>query len=141
MKAHRFFLLLSVAVGLVLAGCSTPETRIKANIETFNRLEPAQQELIKKGEIALGFTADAARLALGEPDHIRIKKDASGEREVWIYTTWETPSGVVLYQGWYHRYYHAYYPFYMETASRRERDHLRVTFQDGKVVSIEKETR
>jgi len=141
MKHFFPFSVFAVLAALFLAGCSTPESRIKNNQDLFNRLTPAQQELIKKGQVALGFDADMVHLAIGEPDHIRVRTDAKGTSEVWIYSTWESSSGVILYRGWYHRRYDTLYPYYLETPTRRERDHFRVTFKDGKVASIETETK
>ncbi|MFA5263400.1 MAG: hypothetical protein WC378_06205 [Opitutaceae bacterium] len=141
MKLSFAFSLLAAFAGFMVAGCSTPESRIKDNPGVFNRLTPAQQELIKKGQVDIGFDADMVHLAIGEPDHVRVRTDAKGTSEVWIYTTWESSSGVVLYRGWYHRRFDTMYPYYLESTSRRERDHFRVTFREGKVVSIETETK
>ena len=47
----------------------------------------------------------------------------------------------MLYSGWYHRHYGGMYPYYLETTARRERDHFRVTFKDGKVAAIDSETK
>ena len=120
-------------------GCSTPTTRIQKNLVAFNALPPAQQELIKKGEIAVGFTPTAVELALGEPDHVRIRTDASGTSEVWIYTEWEDGDGGILYTGFYHRCFRYEYPYYLYAPYRRERDRMRVTFKDDKVIAIDKE--
>ncbi len=122
-------------------GCSTPETRIEKNLDSFNRLPAAQQALIKKGEIAIGFDETAVMLALGEHDHVRERTDVHGTSEVWVYTEWEGSDGAMLYSGFYHRCYRYEYPYYLYAPSRRERDHLRVTFKKGKVVAIAKQTR
>ncbi len=141
MKLSLPLILIAAIAGMFMAACSTPESRIKDNPASFNKLSSEQQELIKQGKIALGFDTDMVHLAIGEPDHIRTRTDAAGTSEVWIYTTWESSSGSMLYRGWYHRRYDALYPYYLETASRRERDHFRVTFKEGKVISIETETK
>jgi len=141
MKLSLSFMLLAALTGFFLSACSTPESRIKDNPSVFSKLTPEQQALIKQGKVALGFDAEMVHLAIGEPDHIRTRTDASGTKEVWIYTTWESSSGAVLYRGWYHRSYDALYPYYLEAPSRRERDHFRVTFSEGKVISIETETK
>jgi hypothetical protein len=141
MKISHSISLISACVCFLLAGCSTTESRIKDNPDAFNRLAPAQQELIKKGQIAIGFDADMVHLAIGEPDHIRVRTDLAGTSEVWIYTTWENSAGGILYSGWYHRRFDSFYPYYLEVPARRERDHFRVTFKDGKVIAIETETK
>ena len=61
---------LALAAGLVLAGCATPEARIRENPAAFDRATPAQQELIKQGKVAIGFDEALVQLALGVPDRI-----------------------------------------------------------------------
>jgi outer membrane protein assembly factor BamE (lipoprotein component of BamABCDE complex) len=141
MKTSKFLLLAATALAaLCVAGCSTPEARIRKNPEAFARLTPAQQDLIRKGQIAIGFDQEMVQLALGEPDHIITRTDATGASEIWSYTTYESPDGMLLYRGWYHRYYYwgdPMFPYYLDYPHRQERDHYRVTFKDGRAVSIE----
>ena len=141
MKTSKFLLLAATALAaLGIAGCSTPESRIRKNPEAFARLTPAQQDLIRKGQIAIGFDQEMVQLALGEPDHIITRTDATGASEIWSYTTYESTDGMLLYRGWYHRYYNwgdPMFPYYLDDPHRRERTHYGVTFKDGKAVSIE----
>ncbi len=141
MKTSKFLILAATALAaLCVAGCSTPEARIRKNPEAFARLTPAQQDLIRKGQIAIGFDQEMVQLALGEPDHIITRTDATGASEIWSYTTYESPDGMLLYRGWYHRYYYwgdPMFPYYLDYPHRQERDHYRVTFKDGRAVSIE----
>jgi hypothetical protein len=139
MSKHSFLLLFSLALGLILAGCSTPETRIKGNLEAFNKATPQQQEMIKKGEVALDFTPDLVRLAIGDPDSVRHRVDKHGESEVWIYRVYEAEAGTILYSGYYHRYYRDIYPYYDTVIHRKAHEIGRITFAGGKVVSIERE--
>lgn len=141
MKNIRLFTLFSLFALGFLSACSTPSTRIQANLDLFNHLPAAQQEMIKKGEVGIGFNAEMVHLALGDPSHVRERTDASGTSEVWVYTSYESPSGGVLYQGWYHRHYSGLYPFYTELPGRREKEQIRITFTEGKVSAIEKEKR
>jgi hypothetical protein len=134
--------LILVFTGLFLfAGCSTPAARIENNPEAFNRCTPQQQELIKQGQIAIGFDQGMVKLALGDPDRITTRTDASGQSEVWHYVTYETDEGLVLYTGYYHRFRGpVFYPYYLDYPARREHDRFRVAFKDGRVVSIEQES-
>lgn len=134
----------ALAAGIaVLAGCSTPESRIKENPAVFARLTPEQQQLIKDGKVALGFDAAMVKLAIGDPDRIHERTDASGTSEVWSYVTYEGDDGMILYRGYYHRYYYGlgdpFYPYYLAYPSRREHTHFRVVFRNGVVVQIENE--
>jgi hypothetical protein len=141
MKTAKFILIAAAVLGLVLAaGCSTPETRIQKNPDTFARLTPAQQDLIKKGQVGLGFDETMVRLALGEPDRIRTRVSAEGTTVVWIYADWDNDDGMPLYRGWYHRYWgDPFYPYYMSYPGRRVHDQTRITLKDGKVVEVEQE--
>lgn len=141
MQLSRFLLVAGLAV---LAGCSTPQTRIDRNPQIFSTLSPTDQELIKQGKIAVGFTQDEVKLALGDPDRIYVRTDANGTNETWSYVTYETDSGVLLYRGYYHRFYRwgdPYYPYYTAYSARRERESFRVIFSAGRVATIEQEKR
>jgi hypothetical protein len=136
--------LLALAGGLaLLAGCSTPQTRINQNPEAFARLTPEQQQLIKEGKVAIGFDMSMVKLAIGDPDHVKIRTDRNGEREVWSYVTYEGDDGMLLYRGYYHRYYYGgggpFYPYYLAYPARREHEHFRVVFHEGRVIAIEQD--
>ncbi len=135
---------LVVAGLVVLAGCATPQSRIDRNPQIFSTLSPADQQLIKDGKIAVGFTPDMVKLALGDPDRIYMRTDAAGTNETWSYTTYETDDGVLLYRGYYHRYYRwgdPYFPYYTAFPARREHETFRVIFSAGRVATIEQEKR
>ncbi|HVS53715.1 MAG TPA: hypothetical protein VHD62_15270 [Opitutaceae bacterium] len=144
-KTPRFLVLLASSAALLFAaGCSTPATRIRENPELFAQLPPDQQEMIKHGQVGVGFTAEMVRLALGEPDHYSTRVDADGVGEIWSYVTYQEPDGAPLYRGWYHRYYmwgDPLYPYYLSYPGRREHERFRVIFKQGRVVSIEQEQR
>jgi outer membrane murein-binding lipoprotein Lpp len=136
----------ALAAGLaVLAGCSTPQSRINDNPAVYARLTPEQQQLIKDGKVAIGFDMAMVKLALGDPDRIRERTDANGTSETWSYVTYEGDDGLLLYTGYYHRYYYGlgdpFYPYYLAYPTRREHTHFRVVFREGKVVLIENEKR
>jgi hypothetical protein len=131
---------LALVTGLVLAGCSTPETRIAKQPELFNRLSPEQQQMIREGKVGIGFDMDMVKLALGDPDRVRERTDANGRSEVWSYVTYEGSDGALLYRGWYHRGWGSpYHPYYMTVPGRRERSRDEVVFREGRVVSVEQE--
>lgn len=141
MKTNLVRLCLLAALGaLWLAGCSTPATRIKANPEAFARLTPQQQALVQAGQIALGFDAEAVKLALGDPDRISVRTDADGETAIWHYVTYEA-DGHPLFTGNYHtgRRWGGWgpsYAYYLDYPNRRARDHFRVELRRGIVTAI-----
>jgi len=133
-------LILALAGVVLLAGCSTPQTRIKKNPAAFDRCTPEQQDLIKQGKVALGFDVEMVKLALGDPDRVTTRTDASGTSEVWHYETYETSDGAILYTGYYHHFWGGpMYAYYLDYPARRAVDHFRVAFKGGKVVAIEEE--
>lgn len=141
MKTLSFFSFLAAL--LLAAGCATPEARIKRNPDVFAQLSAGDQQLIREGKVALGFTPEMVRLALGEPDRRLERTDASGTSESWSYTTWEGPDGMLLYRGFYHRYYgwgDPYFPYYLTVPGRREREYFKVVFTGGRVSAIEQQS-
>lgn len=145
MKPRHLFTLFAGLIALFAAGCSTPETRIRANPELFNRLSPEEQNLIREGRVGIGFDQEMVRLAVGTPDRIWTRTDTEGATESWSYTTYETMDGFPLYRGFYHRYYggwyDTYYPYYLAYPARRDREVFKVVFKEGRVVAIEQESR
>lgn len=132
----------------VLAGCATPDSRIKDNPAGFNKLPPDQQALVKKGEIGLGMSEDAVQLAMGKPDRVSEHTDASGTQKIWHYTDVETYDPGFGASAWYPYGYrrHYYGPFFYPAGVypvyplSTETDRIRVVFKDGKVAAIERET-
>ena len=105
--------LIALAVLSLLAACSSPESRIKKEPgKLLPGSPPAQQELIKQGRVALGFDKEMVKLALGDPDRVRTRVDATGMTEVWHYVTYYTDSGTMIYTGYYHRGYYGGYGYY-----------------------------
>jgi outer membrane protein assembly factor BamE (lipoprotein component of BamABCDE complex) len=134
------YCLLAAAAVLITSSCSTPESRIRENPALFAQLTPQDQELIRRGRVGVGFTAEMVRLALGEPDRLTTRTSGTGTSEVWHYITYEMPSGSPLYRGWYHRYYmwrDPLYPWYMDEHERRERERLSVVFDQGRVTALD----
>jgi len=75
-----------LGAGLAAAGCaSTPASRINSNREVYNSYPMEVQEMIAAGEVAVGFTPEQVRMALGNPDRVATRTDPDGTSEVWIY--------------------------------------------------------
>ena len=144
MKTSRWSWLIALIGVLVLAGCSTPETRINKNPAAYERLTSEQQQLVRDGRVAIGFDRETVKLALGDPDRIWKRTDKSGESEAWTYTAYETSTGAPLYRGYWHRYYaHSPmdYPYFGAYAGvRKDREIFKVVFEGDAVVSVESES-
>ncbi|TAM25622.1 MAG: hypothetical protein EPN60_11995 [Nevskiaceae bacterium] len=131
----------AVLLALLLAACaSTPASRIEKDPASFTQLTPEQQEKVRAGQVAVGFDAAATRLALGEPDRVLQKTTAAGETEIWQYVDVYTyPSGPCY--GAFFRYGLPSYCFagYYGAPAQETKERMRVSFEGGKVVSVEKE--
>mgnify|MGYP006105474607 FL=1 len=82
MKISQLLCVLSI---VLISGCSTTSQRIDASGAQFNRYTPAEQRLIRSGQIAIGFDEDQVRMALGGPSHIKSDTTSSGTRYIWEY--------------------------------------------------------
>lgn len=164
MNRHRMVSCFVLGAGLLLAGCSTISTRISCNQSVFDAATAEQQEQIRAGRIGIGFTKPMVRMALGQPDRVSTRVDATGSSEIWTYmktyytttsTTGSTWCGTWPYG--YHgtslrpdgtlsdnpypagaRGYHRrfYDSFYYSNDGRSTLD-SKITFQNEKVVSFE----
>lgn len=142
-------LLISLAfLGLLLfsAGCQTVETRIKEKPAVFAGLDKTTQDMIKQGVIGIGYTEDMVYLAVGSPDQIRESVTTSTRTLIWIYNSYTS-----YYDGAYMMGYYGYgypYPYYRPYAyyfappfgagyRTEKEERIRVTFNDGKVTTID----
>ena len=76
-------------LAVLVAGCGTPAARIRRNPALFASFQPAVQGKVRQGEVAVGFTRDMVRMALGEPNRGYQCETAKGATEVWSYTAAE----------------------------------------------------
>jgi outer membrane protein assembly factor BamE (lipoprotein component of BamABCDE complex) len=71
---------------IAIAGCATPESRIKEKPEVFNSFPPDVQSKVRTGQVDIGYTKDMVYIALGKPDREYTRTTAEGTYEVWSYT-------------------------------------------------------
>jgi hypothetical protein len=99
----RFFskmLAPGIAMGtLVLASCSTVETRISEHPEIYQSLSARDQTLVSHGQIRDGMSRNAVWLAWGSPDRKIFGNMRGRDTETWIYLHYTT-------------YYPYSYPYY-----------------------------
>jgi len=145
MKTPRSFdvFMLLVACLLLVAGCASPEYRIKKNPDMFASFPPEVQELVRKGEIALGFTPDMVSMALGAPNRIYNRQSTTGSVDVWSYTSTRTSTDRqrvqtdIRYRDDRGRYRTATDWVWVDVARDTEYERLRVEFVEGKVTAID----
>jgi hypothetical protein len=133
-----------LVVGL-LAGCvSTPERRISKNPALFASFPPEIQAKVRKGEIAVGFTPDMVKLALGAPRQVHVRTTAGGETELWTYTGagYTTTMEPVQTDYWYRdragRMRQTYDVTWVDVRHHVEYPLMKVEFEGGKVKAIER---
>lgn len=76
----------AVVTAFLMAGCASPDYRIKKYPDLFNQYPEGVREKIANGEIEVGFEKDAVYLALGQPRRTYRKRSESQDQEIWIYT-------------------------------------------------------
>jgi len=131
---------------LLSGGCATVEQRIEDNRAVFETFPPDVQESIREGEIALGFTQEQVRIAMGNPDRI-VTRTEEGEKTatIWLYVGRESRLARVdafgpnrFYYGSHRGLLHRYpllRPYYVQIEEEVVTD--AVTFVDGEVAAYE----
>lgn len=72
--------------GLLLAGCaSSTNQRISQQEALFNTYTPAERQMIRTGQVAVGFDQDQVRMSLGDPSRETSIDTAAGKAIVWEY--------------------------------------------------------
>lgn len=73
---------------ILLSSCapSTPQARIDRNPQVFASLEKKEQQLVQQGQLSRGMSADAVKLAWGEPAERFEGSKNSRRTERWDYT-------------------------------------------------------
>ncbi|MFI5357151.1 MAG: hypothetical protein ACHQ4G_07435 [Opitutales bacterium] len=148
MKTNKLFTVLAASGIFMLAGCATtPAARIRNNPAAFAQLTPKEQTLVQSGQVGLGFSPDAVKLALGEPDRVTARTDAQGQVMVWHYTETVYYDGAYVYggpywRGWGHRGWGGYWgPRPYPIGEVRTYDSFRVEFRYGQVVAFSQDLR
>jgi len=83
-----------VALALALAGCgtmSTIESRSQEQSAAFAAASPREQNIMRRGLVAAGFTPDMVYIALDKPD--TKTKLPDGHTERWIYRNFSQDPG------------------------------------------------
>lgn len=89
------------SVVLLLAGCAINESR-RRSAEVIAQSTPEQQEMMKRGKIAVGFTKEMVRTALGGPNLVQENPDMPSS-EIWSYWSnaglWRDTTRVIFRNG------------------------------------------
>jgi len=142
-------LLVRAFIGLtfvLLAGCSTINSRIKANAAYFDTLPIETQEKLRKGIVEVGDTTDMVYIAMGAPSEKHSTRSTARDRETWIYkvhySDWVGRAfvgyrRVVVYDEKTKRTYVYHQPVYEDLYRERTEERIRIEFDRGVVSAIE----
>jgi hypothetical protein len=75
---------------LIVASCSTTETRISEHPEIYQTLSRSDQALVSQGQIRAGMSQNAVWLAWGSPDRKIVGNMRGHTTETWIYVNYTT---------------------------------------------------
>lgn len=133
------------SVGVLISGCETVDRRIAKSPEIFASFEPDEQELIRQGKVAVGFTPEMVRIAWGRPDRRKTTRTERDESEVWEYLTRRSQYAGRRFAGYHQevffdrrneRHRTVWSPVYVNAYQTVESERGRVEFRDGRVVSV-----
>ena len=128
---------------LLAAGCATPEARISRNPEVFAAFPADAQALIRKGQVAIGFTKPMVEMAIGRPSVVSMRQTAEGDAEIWQYIDYDRYPSYrhVPIRHYYRdsrgRVYTVHDFLWVDDDVWYERQRLRLEFRDGKLAAIE----
>ncbi|HMP89113.1 MAG TPA: hypothetical protein PJ991_02870 [Kiritimatiellia bacterium] len=132
-----------LALTLVVSGCASPDSRIKQNPELFGSFPLEAQELIRKGQIDIGFEPEMVTMALGSPNRVYTRQTKGGTIEVWSYTAKTTTTdrqrvnANIRYRDNTGRYRTTSDWVWVDVARDNEYERIRIEFSEGKVSAIE----
>lgn len=129
--------LIALAACLLVAACSTPESRIASNRAAFDRFSPQAQQKIQAGQIDVGFSPEMVLIALGEPARKFVRKSSTGDTEVWVYhnNTPQISIGIGGVSGGHHSAVGG--GVGLTTGGYDAEEKLRVEFSGGTVTAID----
>src|SRR6266699_3647925 len=93
MMRQFFFKALTFGIAgsaLILASCSTTETRISGHPEIYQTLSPGDQALVSQGQVRAGMSQGAVWLAWGSPDRKIVGNMRGRPTETWMYVNYTT---------------------------------------------------
>jgi hypothetical protein len=79
-----------LASALILASCSTTESRISGHPEIYQTLSPGDQAIVSQGQIRAGMSQNAVWLAWDSPDRKIVGNMRGRPTETWIYVNYTT---------------------------------------------------
>lgn len=130
--------LCSLAAGLFLTGCaSTPTERADKNAAAVASWPVDVQAKVREGKVAIGFTQEQVRVAMGDPDRTLTQTLAEGTHEVWVYADHGPKFSFGVGMGSGGGGSSAGGAVGVSTGGRVPRELMRVIFEGGRVSALE----
>ncbi len=123
---------------LLLAACASTDSRIRDSQAAFDSYPPPVQQMIRAGQVGVGFTPEQVRMAVGEPDRKFSRTAAEGTSEVWAYRDSGPMFSFGVGGGSFGGGSAVGGGVGVSTGGDAPDDKMRVTFFNGVVASIEK---
>jgi hypothetical protein len=140
MKTFRHFLL-TLAL-LAAAGCaSTPTDRVAAHKAAYSQWPADVQANVAAGRIAVGYTAEQVRVALGDPARTFARVTADGTSEIWAYADNPPRFSIGLGIGSWGRSSAVGGGIGVSSGGFRDGERMHVIFANGRVSAIESSQR
>ncbi len=130
-------IILAGTVAVLLAACSTPDSRIAKHRAFFDQLPAGTQQKIRAGQVEVGFTPEMVRLALGEPDRVYTRQSDQGDTEVWGYQDHGPQFSIGVGMGTGGRHSSVGGGMAVSTGGYDPDEKLRVEFRGGKVTAVD----
>ena len=93
----KLTLLTLASFTFLFAACSTPQSqRISNNQASFDSYTPGERQMIRTGQIAVGFEQDMVRMSWGDPTRESTVSSAAGKQIVWEYRQIKPSMGISL---------------------------------------------
>ncbi len=135
----------TIAVGLwlfiaclFLAGCaSSPTSRADKNSAAVASWPADVQTKVREGKVAVGFTQEQVRVAMGDPDQTLTQTAAQISREIWVYLDHGPKFSFGLGVGSGGGGSSTAGAVGVSTGGRGPRELMRVVFEGGQVSAIE----
>ena len=142
----KIFLPLLLLAALLLAGCSTIDSRIKEKASAFAGYDAATQAKLRQGLVEIDYTPEQVYIALGQPDSIRERVSAKERELTWIYFSYHSDyqgtavagyRRLIGYDPVSRRNYVYWEPALVDVYRGRIDERICITFRAGRVVVIE----
>jgi hypothetical protein len=125
-------------LSLLLAGCaSTPTERVAQHKAAYSQWPADVQANVAAGRVAVGYTTEQVRVALGDPTRTFTRVTTEGTSEIWAYVDNPPRFSIGLGIGSWGRSSSVGGGVGVSTGGFRDGERMHVIFDNGRVSAIE----